>query len=174
MRSKNYSTDFKEKTVLLVAIIAVIAVICITVCATFCHGESLATCWAFCKPGSHVSVRMEPSKGSAETGRLDFGDSFQTDGENIDGWIRCYGAGEGGWVYSAYAALSKPEMSGEKFVCAAKEQVAIRKWPCGPFVDGNHWLKSGEVIQVLASDGEWSVTTRGYVKAEYLDRYWEE
>lgn len=88
--------------------------------------ERLATCWIMCKPGSQVVVRAKPDKKSAERGYLDCGDSFQTDGESVDGWIRCYGAGEGGWVYCGYVVTEKPEMIGARYMCNAIKQVACQ------------------------------------------------
>ena len=132
--------------------------------------DQLATCWVMCKPGSRVTVRMTPSKKGVELGWLECGDDFLTDGESRDGWIRCYGIGEtAGWVYAGYVCTSKPETIGERYVCVAKKQVACRKWIGGPKIDQRPWLKNGQNVQVFASDGEWAITSRGYIKAEYLE-----
>ena len=166
---KHYSIFNKEKIVVFCLILLIAAVIGFAV-GSCCRGEeTLATCWAMCKPGSHVTVRMEPSKGSKETGRLDCGDSFQTDGESVDGWVRCYGVGENGWVYAGYVATEKPRMVYERYVCVANKQVACRKWMAGPKIDERPWMKNGETCQVYVTDGEWAVTSRGYIKIEYLD-----
>ena len=131
--------------------------------------EQLARCWIMCKPGSYVSIREKPDKRSAESGYLDSGDSFQTTGESKDGWIRCCGAGEGGWVWCGYVVTEMPETIGERYICSAVRQVACRKWMGGPQVDGKPWLKNGQFVDVfLIADG-WAVTSRGYIRAEYLD-----
>ena len=172
MRSRHYSIFSKEKIVSAI-LLAVVIFLIGAVIGSCCFGEEpLATCYAFCKPGSIVMVRLDPSEGSGLAGRLDFGDEFKTDGESIDGWIRCCDIGEGGWVYSAYASTSKPEKDGSWYFNASVKQVAIRRWPTGPLVEKKPWLQPGETIQVLAYDGEWAITTRGYVKIEYLERYW--
>ena len=130
--------------------------------------DPLATCWAMCKPGSRVTVRMEPNKRSMETGYLECGDSFQTDGESVDGWITCC-SGEGGWVYCGYVVTEKPEKIGETYVCNAKKQVACRKWMGGPQVDGRPWLRNGETCQVFCMADGWAVTSRGYIRSEWLE-----
>ena len=164
----HYSIFSKEKIVAFLLILA-IAVLIGFIIGSYCHGDELATCWAMCKPGSRVSVRMEPSKGSTETGFLECGDSFRTDGESIDGWIRCYGIGEGGWIYSGYVCTEKPRKVGQRYVCVANKQVACRKWMSGPQIDERPWMRNGESCEVFVTDGEWAVTSRGYIKIEWLD-----
>ena len=143
MNRNKYSIFSKDKIVAFVLIIAVVFLIG-AIIGSYCHGEEpLATVWVMCKPGSTVSIRRDADKGSLETGRLDCGDSFQTDGETQDGWIRCYGAGEGGWVFCGYVVTEKPEKIGERYVCNAVNRVACRKWMGGPQIEEKPWLKNG-------------------------------
>ena len=165
----NYTTFQREKTIFAIAIAAVILVILIATAVTFCHGEQLATCWVMCKPGSRVSVRWSPSKSAPESGYAECGDSFLTDGEGQDGWIRCYDIGEGGWIYSGYVSTQKPEKVGERYVCVANRQAACRKWMSGPQIEEKPWIKNGQFCQVFVTDGEWAVTNRGYIKMDYLE-----
>ena len=130
--------------------------------------EQLATCWIMCKPGSYVSIRERPDKDSAEHGRLDSGDSFQTDGESVDGWVTCC-SGEGGWVYLGYVVTEKPQVIGERYMCNAVRQVACRKWMGGPQVDGKPWLKNGQTCEVFLMADGWAVTSRGYIRSEWLE-----
>ena len=166
---KNYTTFQREKTIFAIAIAAVILVILIATAVTFCRGESLATCYVMCKPGSRVSVRWSPSKSAPESGYAECGDSFHTDGESYDGWIRCYDIGEGGWIYSGYVSTQKPEKVGERYVCVANRQAACRKWMGGPQIEEKPWIKNGQFCQVFVTDGEWAVTNRGYIKMDYLE-----
>ena len=168
---KKYSIFDKEKIVAFIAILLIAAAIGYAIGTTTGAAEDqLATCWAMCKPGSRVTVRMTPSKKGVEIGWLECGDNFLTDGESRDGWIRCYGIGEtSGWVYSGYVCTQKPQKIGERYVCVAKKQVACRKWMGGPRIDERPWLKNGQNVQVFASDGEWAITSRGYIKAEFLE-----
>ena len=167
---KQYTIFQKERIVGLIALFAVLAVIAIAVGVSCGRSEdALATCWAMCKPGSKVTVRSEPKKDSAERGYLECGDSFQTDAEEEDGWIRCYGIGEGGWVFCGYVATEKPVEVGERYVCVANVRAACRKWIGGPQIDGYEWIKNGQTCQVFVTDGEWAVTNRGYIKMEWLE-----
>ena len=132
----------------------------------------LATCWTMCKPGTQVNVRRQPSKNSRAEGYLDAGDPIRTDGESRDGWIHVYGVGEAGegWVYCGYVATEKPQVIGRRYVCVATKRLAIRKWMGGPQVDGRaKWLNNGEHVEVfLIADG-WAMTSRGYVRSEWLE-----
>ena len=131
--------------------------------------EHLAKCWVMCKPGSRVTIRMEPRKGSAEAGFLECGDWFMTDGESVDGWISCIGAGEGGWIYCGYVVTEKPELIGRTYMCNAGKQAACRKWMGGPQVDTRPWIRNGETCQVFVMADGWAVTSRGYIKSEWLE-----
>ena len=169
MNRNKYSIFNKEKIVAFVLIIAVVFLIG-AVIGSCCRGEEpLATCWVMCKPGSYVTIRSEPSKRGYERGYLDSGDSFKTDGESVNGWIRCYDAGEGGWVYCGYVVTEKPQVIGERYLCNAVKQVACRKWMGGPQVDGRPWLRNGETCEVFLMADGWAVTSRGYIKSEWLE-----
>lgn len=168
MNRNKYSIFDKEKIVVFVLIL-VIALLTGAIIGSYCRSEEkLATVWVMCKPGSYVTIRSEPGKRGFERGYLDSGDSFQTDGESVDGWITCC-SGEGGWVYCGYVVTEKPEKIGETYVCNAKKQVACRKWMGGPQVDGRPWLRNGETCQVFCMADGWAVTSRGYIKSEWLE-----
>lgn len=166
---KHYSIFDKEKIVAFIFLLALVIVVTVAIALSVCKGESLTTCWIMCKPGSYVTIREKPNKNSAERGYLDSGDDFKTDGESMNGWIRCYDAGEGGWVYCGYVVTEKPEKIGERYVCVANKQAACRKWMGGPQVDGSGWIKNGQFCDVfLIADG-WAVTSRGYIRSEWLE-----
>ena len=168
MNHNKYSIFSKEKIVAFILIVAVVFLIG-AIIGSCCRGEEpLATVWVMCKPGSYVTIRSEPSKRGYERGYLDSGDSFQTDGESVDGWITCC-SGEGGWVYSGYVVTEKPQVIGERYLCNALKQVACRKWMGGPQVDGRPWLRNGETCEVFLMADGWAVTSRGYIKSEWLE-----
>ena len=166
---KHYSIFDREKIVAFVAILAVLIVATVAITLSVCKSENLATCWIMCKPGSYVTIREKPNKNSAERGYLDSGDDFKTDGESVDGWIRCCDAGEGGWVYCGYVVTEKPEQIGERYICVANKQAACRKWIGGPQVDGSAWLKNGQFCEVFLMADGWAVTSRGYIRSEWLE-----
>lgn len=169
---KKYSIFDKEKIVAFIAILLVAGIIGFVIgSVTGAAEEQLATCWAMCKPGSRVTVRMTPSKKGVELGWLECGDDFLTDGESKNGWIRCYGIGEtSGWVYSGYVCTEKPEIIGERYVCVAKKQVACRRWMGGPRIKGKAgWIKNGQFCQVFMIADGWAVTNRGYIRSEWIE-----
>ena len=138
--------------------------------------EQLATVYAMCDPrdGNRVIVRAKPTKESAELGYLECGDSFLTDAEERDGWIRCCNIGEAceGWVFCGYVTTEPPEMVMEQYCCVAKRQVVIRRWPGGPQVEirgKKQYLKNCEDVTVFSIADGWACTSRGYIKAEWLE-----
>ena len=151
-----------------------VAVIIAAVIILACRAEDVTiTCYALCKPGDRVNLRIDPRKDSKSVGWLECGDSFQTDGESRNGWIRVLDAGDCEcWIYSGYVIEDQPEMIGENYVCVARERVACRRWVDGPQIRINghlSWLKNGNTVSVFYIAGDWAVTSRGYIKAEWLE-----
>jgi hypothetical protein len=170
-RRKSYSVFDKEKIVGFIALIVIVIVITAAITASVCHGEQLSTCWIMCKPGSRVEIRATPGKSGISEGWLDCGDSFETDMTIKNGWIRCYDVGNAGegWIYLGYVVKHKPEEIKERYICVANRQVACRRWIAGPQISRKPWLKNGQYCYVYMTDGEWAVTSRGYIKFDYLE-----
>ena len=169
---KNYTIFAKEKIVAALVFIALIIVATVALTVTFCKGEeALVNVYTLCKPGSQVTVRRTPSKSGQEVGYLEVGDSFLTDGSSSNGYIRCYGIGEygEGWVYCGYVTEYEPEPVFQTYCCVAKNRVACRRWMNGPKVEHSPWLVNGSDVQVFYIAGDWACTSRGYIKAEYLE-----
>ncbi len=138
--------------------------------------EQLATVYAMCDPrdGNRVIVRAKPTKESAELGYLECGDSFLTDAEERDGWIRCCNIGEAceGWVFCGYVTTEPPEMVMEQYCCVAKNRVAVRRWQGGPQIIRNKrklWLNNCEDVTVFCIADGWACTSIGYIQAEWLE-----
>ena len=151
--------------------LAIMAAITIAVTAWASGSEDeLIRCWVMCKPGSQVNVRRQPTKQSEAVGYLEVGDWFLTDAESRDGWIRCYGIGEygEGWVYCGYVVTEEPEQIYEPYVCVAKKRVACRKWIGGPQTS-SPWLENGSSVSVFYKADGWAITSRGYIKSEWLE-----
>ena len=169
---KNYSIFDKEEIVAAVVFVALIIVVTVALTVTFCKGEeALVKVYALCKPGSQVTVRRTPSKSGQEVGYLEVGDWFETDGSSSNGYIRAYGIGEygEGWVYCGYVTEYEPEPVFDTYCCVAKNRVACRRWMNGPKVEHLPWLVNGSDVQVFYIAGDWACTSRGYIKAEYLE-----
>lgn len=131
------------------------------------------TLWAMCKPGDQVNLRMEPRKGNGSriVGWLECGDSFRTDGKRKNGWIRVLDAGDCEcWIYSGYVVTEPPVEVNESYVCVARKWVACRRWVDGPQISGRRgWLHNGSNVNVYCIAGEWAVTSRGYIRTEWLE-----
>ena len=134
--------------------------------------DVLSTAWVMCRPGegNYIRVRETPSTKGKEIGRLDSGDWFKTDGENLNGWIRCYGIGESeGWIYCGFVVTEEPQKIMENYICTSNGRVACRRWIGGPQVDGAKWIKNGSTVTVFYIAEDWACTSRGYIRAEYLE-----
>lgn len=151
------------------ALLIVTTVISYVVCMA--EAQDL-TCWILCKPKSIVHVRRDPMKASEEVGRLECGDEIRTDGKTRNGWVHVNGIGEygSGWVYCGFVSLEQPEKVDEQYVCVARKQVACRRWMDGPQIGGRlGWLHNGSTVTVYYRTDEWSVTSRGYIRSEWLE-----
>ena len=132
--------------------------------------KPVITCWIVCQPGDHVNVRETPSKKGRATGFLECGDAVQTDAESRNGFIRVYGVGEGseGWVYCGYVSIYEPKAVFETYACVAPNRVACRRYMNGPKTQ-NPWLRNNSTVQVFYMTEEWAVTSRGFIKSEWLE-----
>jgi hypothetical protein len=174
---KNYTIFDKEKIVAFFAILIIVAAVAFWAGSTFAEEEDgLATVYVMCdpRPGRYVHVRRKPSADSMELGRLECGDSFLTDGESKNGWIHCCNIGEncGGWVYSGFVTVEKPEMVMQQYCSVSRAKLIIRRWQGGPqvVIDGKkQYLKNCEDVTVFCIADGWACTSRGYIKSEFLE-----
>lgn len=167
---KNYSIFDKEKIVAFIVLVVFILVVGFVLGSCSRGEEQLATCWVMCKPGDYVNVRRSPKKNSVAVGYLECGDSFRTDAESKNGFIKCYGVGEEGegWIYCGYVTTEEPVKVGKRYVCVAKKRVACRRWMNGPQTQ-NPWLRNGSTVEVFCEADGWAVTSRGYIRTEFLE-----
>ena len=106
---RHYSTKLRRSIAIL--LLAVVVFICAYGGMRRCMAAREITCWALCKPGAQVMLRATPEKDGQIVGYLEVGDSFRTDAESRNGYIRAYGVGDGGgWVYCGFVVTDKPEM----------------------------------------------------------------
>lgn len=167
----NYITG-KNRTARKICVLILAAVIVAVIGWTIGSAETAegkTVCWALCK--TQVNVRMKPDKGSRCVGYLECGDEILTDGESRNGFIKVYGIGENGsgWVYAGYVATEKPVPVYANYVCVARNRVACRRWISGPQISGSPWLANGSNVTVIYIAGEWALTSRGYIRSEWLE-----
>lgn len=161
----------KAGIIVIVVLFALIAfLILVLVDPAFARAEETEV-WILMKPGDYVNVRIEPRKKSQVIGFLDAGDGCWTDGRTKNGFLHVYGIGEcDGWVYKWYVVTEKPEIVNEYYTVAAKKRVLCRRGVSGPRVKGRlGWMKNGTRVKVFCIAGEWAITSRGYVRSEWLE-----
>ena len=172
MNQNQYSTSKVKKIVfVLLAVLAILTGWHIGMGGVKASEERLITVWAMCKPGSFVEVRETPSKNGHHVGYLDPCDSFQTDGVTKNGYVRAIGLGDTGegWVYCGFVSTEEPVPVFERYMCNSLSRVACRRWISGPRVANYGWIVNGSTVEVFYRTDEWSVTSRGYIKSEYLE-----
>lgn len=169
LMQRQYNTSITKKVVGILAV--AVLLIAVYQIAMASNDGKMITCWALCKPKSHVEVHERPDKDSPVVGRLDPMDPFRTDGESKNGFIWCdVGESCGGWIYCGYVSTDEPEAVGERYVCVAKKQVACRRWIHGPQIAGRAgWLKNLQTVEVFFRTDSWCVTSRGYIQSEWLE-----
>ena len=163
-RKKIHPVSIALRVILVAVIIAAVVILA-------CRAEDTTiTCWALCQPGDHVNLRIDPKKDSESVGWLECGDSFQTDGDNRNGWIHVLDAGDCDcWIYCGYVVTEQPEEINENYVVVARDKLACRRWVNGPQIESRKWLKNGTNVQVFYIAEGWAVTNLGYMQTEWLE-----
>lgn len=128
--------------------------------------DSTTTAWALCK--SYINIRLWPSKEATAVGFLDPCDSVEVDGRTKNGFAHIVEPLDG-WVYAGYLTFSEPKAVGETYTVVARRRVAARRWVDGPQMGTKPWLINGSEVQVLYMSEDWALTSRGYVKSEWLE-----
>lgn len=123
--------------------------------------------WIMCQPDSFVNIRESPGKGGRVVGYLELGDAIQTGGHR-NGYTHVTGisneSGEG-WVASGYIVTDAPQVETVAAKVDADGRVACRR-----AIGGNRrkWLHAGDALTLYASSAEWSITSEGFVKTQYI------
>ena len=171
MNSTKYCITSHKKT-LLVVFVALVFIITALITYTVSMADTGATAWALCKPGAQVNIRRSASKKSEICGFLEVGDEFRTDMKTKNGFLHVIGMGEygEGWVYLGFVSTEKPEPVFENYCVIAKNRVACRRWCDGPQVAGKlGWIYNGSDVTVFYTGDGWAVTSRGYIRSEFLE-----
>lgn len=124
--------------------------------------------WILCQPDSFVNVREWPRKTSRKTGFLELGEQIRTDGETKNGFlhiVRCTTESGDGWVSCGYVVSDQPQVETCRAWIDSAGRVACRRATNG---ERRKWLHGGDELTLYACSAEWSVTSEGFVRTEYL------
>ncbi len=150
--------------------VAFVALIILILSVAYIAGAEDETKYILCNPrtDNHVAIRRSPRKGAEETGRLDCGDWFITDGKTRNGYIHLIGLTEDGegWVHLGYVVDDKPVIEKCNATISGSGRVKARRYINGK---KNCWLAIGDDVKIYARSEEWAVTSKGYVRTEYLE-----
>lgn len=144
--------------------IAIFALIALTI-YNDCFAEEY---YVLCRPGVEVNVRYSPRKGSEIIGNLECGDAVQTDGKEKNGFVHVTGLTfeySEGWIYKGLLIAERPYVKEWQCQIVTGTRVAARHYIGGK---RKGWIKPGQTVTVYAVGAEWSITSRGYVKTEFL------
>lgn len=166
---RKYSTFFRARKALaiLAALILAIGVFFTSYAGIRARAEeTTAYAWALCK--TYINIRLWPSTEATAVGYLDPCDRVEVDGRTKSGFAHVVYPVDG-WVYAGYLTFSEPQAVGEKYIVVAPRRVAARRWVDGPQMGTKPWLINGSEVTVLYMSEDWALTTRGYVKSEWLE-----
>lgn len=167
--SKTIKDRKREDFIFNLIVLSIILLLCSLAPA---HAGKRATdAWVICKPGDYIIAREWPNRKGDGLGQLDTGYPLHLDGKTKNGFAHCIDTAlekNDCWVYSGYIVFSEPEwMNGEWYTIEAGGRVQARRYIDGPRLC---WLKPGTELQVFWISEEWSVTTRGFIKTEFLQK----
>lgn len=124
--------------------------------------------WVMCQPDSQVNIRARPKRGSEVVCVGFCGDRLELDGKRKGPWVHVIvpcESGEG-WIHSGYLAIDdEPDDVGSGIFITLKDKVNARACINGRI---RKKLKKGTRLEVYLLTGEWSVTSEGFVKTEFL------
>ena len=131
------------------------------------HAETVyAVGYILCK--DYVLIREWASRKAPEIGQLDPCDQVEIDGKTKDGFAHIVSPCDG-WVWAGNIVFSPVEEVNRPAYVTAKNRVACRRWVDGPQVESKPWIVTGSECRVYYMDSEWAVTSRGYIRVEYLE-----
>ena len=170
MNRNYYTTKLKEKRTALFAFAMAVLFVFVFSAQLRAGAEPKAiNAWIMCQPGDWVNVRAGASRKSASLGMLEAGDKVTFTGETKNGFLKVRVALEEseGWIYAGYVTDQEPvDMGGALYEVRASGRVAARKYIHGP---RRCWVVDGSLVNVYWMAGEWAVTSKGFIQAEYLE-----
>lgn len=170
MNRNYYTTKLKEKRTALFAFAMAVLFVAVFSAQLRAGAEPKAiNAWIMCQPGDEVNVRARATRKSESLGRLTTGDVVLFDGTTRDGFCHVKVALEEpeGWIHAGYLSTEKPvDMGGALYEVRASGRVAARKYIHGP---RRCWVVDGSLVNVYWMTGQWAVTNKGFIQAEYLE-----
>ena len=171
-----YSTGSSSRTrfILIVTVLAVIAAAAGFTAGTAANRAAAenvtAKAWVICQKGDYVNLRAKPSTSSRTVGQVDCGDVLELDGTTENGFARVVNLTIDSpaevWIHTGYIVFDEPRWYGDTMVVVGNAKVAARKCCEG---DLRKWLKPDTEVFVYWWTEEWCVTSKGFIKTEYLE-----
>lgn len=145
-----------------------VAFFCLTVilCSPAMAEES--TVYVICHPDSEVLIREAPGRKKPVVGAAHCGERIWTDWEEENGYLHVIDLNNetgDGWIFASYTAGNEPKVIDAQMTVTGKGRVACRKYPDGK---RTRWLKPGDTVTVYRSADGWSITSKGWIRTEYL------
>lgn len=125
--------------------------------------------WVLCDPDSYVTLREGPGKRKAEFGGVMCGAELWTDNRTKNGFLHVLeipAEESEGWISSRYVIYDRPAEVNRAMQIRGDGRVALRKWVGGP---AKGWILPGETLTVWWMSPSWAVTSRGYIRSEFLE-----
>ena len=124
--------------------------------------------WVLCMPGSEVNVRERPKKTGQIFGGAMCGACMWTDNVKKNGYLHVLdlaAESDTGWISARYVVYDEPVEVNAVMEIRSDGRVACRRWINGKI---NSWIMNGDRLTVYWMSPSWAVTSRGYIRSEFL------
>ena len=124
--------------------------------------------WVLCMPDSEVNVRERPKKTGQIFGGAMCGACMWTDNVKKNGYLHVLdlaAESDTGWISARYVVYDEPVEVNAVMEIRSDGRVACRRWINGKI---NSWIMNGDRLTVYWMSPSWAVTSRGYIRSEFL------
>ena len=145
--------------------IVLITILCLV--TGVCMAEEITNVWVACQPDSFVNIREFPSKKADVVARIEAGEMLETDGKKKGHWLHCFypcETGEG-WIKEDFVFYDEPVILEHGNYEVTKDNVIARYSKGGRI---RKKLMKGRRVHVYLLGQDWSVTSQGFIKTEFL------
>ena len=129
--------------------------------------------WVLCMPDSEVNVRERPKKTGQIFGGAMCGACMWTDNVKRNGYLHVLdlaAESDTGWISARYVVYDEPVEVNAVMEIRSDGRVACRRWINGKI---NSWIMNGDRLTVYWMSPSWAVTSRGYIRSEFLTEVME-